>query len=44
VVANIYDRKVLDKKLTALMKNESELNFIIDYITDPENFKRGFFK
>ena len=26
--------------LTALMKNESELDFIIDYVTDPENFKK----
>ena len=44
LVENIYDRKILDKKLTALMKNESELDFIIDYVTDPENFKKGFFK
>ena len=44
LVENIYDRKVLDKKLTALMKNESELDFIIDYVTDPENFKKWFFK
>jgi hypothetical protein len=30
----------LDKKLTSLMKNEEELDFILDYVTDPDNFKR----
>ena len=44
IIANIYDRKILDKKLTSLMKNEEELNFILDYVTDPDNFKRWFFK
>ena len=44
IVANIYDRKILDKKLTSLMKNEEELNFILDYVTDPDNFKKWFFK
>jgi hypothetical protein len=40
VIANIYDRKILDKKLTSLMKNEEELDFILDYATDPDNFKK----
>ena len=44
VIANVYDRKILDKKLTSLMKNEEDLNFILDYVTDPDNFKKWFFK
>ena len=44
IIANIYDRKILDKKLTSLMKNEEDLDFIIDYVTDPDNFKKWFFK
>jgi hypothetical protein len=40
IIANIYDRKILDKKLTSLMKNEEDLDFIIDYVTDPDNFKK----
>jgi hypothetical protein len=34
----------LDKKLTSLMKKEEDLDFILDYVTDPDNFKKGFFK
>lgn len=26
------------------MKNEEELDFILDYVTDPDNFKKWFFK
>ena len=44
IVSNVYDKKLLDKKLTSLMKNEEELDFILDYVTDPDNFKKGFFK
>ena len=44
IVSNIYDKKILDKKLTILMKNEEELDFILDYATDPDNFKKWFFK
>lgn len=44
VISNVFDKKLLDKKLTSLMKNESELDFILDYLTDPDNFKRWFFK
>ena len=44
IVSNIYDKKILDKKLTILMKNEEELDFILDYTTDPDNFKKWFFK
>jgi hypothetical protein len=40
LISNIFDKKILDKKLTALMKNESELDFILDYVTDPDNFKK----
>ena len=40
VISSVYDRKILDKKLTSLMKNGDELNFILDYITDPDNFKK----
>lgn len=40
IIANIYDTKILDKKLTSLMKNEEELDFILDYATDPDNFKK----
>ncbi len=44
LISNIFDKKILDKKLTALMKNEEELDFILDYVTDPDNFKKWFFK
>jgi len=44
IISNIFDKKVLDKKITALMKNERELDFILDYVTDLDNFKRWFFK
>ncbi len=44
LISNIFDKKVLDKKLTLLMKNEEELDFILDYVTDPDNFKKWFFK
>jgi hypothetical protein len=40
LVSNIFDKKTLDKKLTLLMKNEEELDFILDYVTDPDNFKK----
>jgi hypothetical protein len=40
VVENLFDKKVLDKKLMTLMKNEVDLDFILDYVTDPDNFKR----
>ncbi|MBR7036883.1 hypothetical protein IKI14_03280 [bacterium] len=40
VVSSVFDKKVLDKKLIALMKNEGELDFILDYATDPDNFKK----
>ena len=44
LISNVFDKKLLDKKLTSLMKNESELDFILDYVTDPDNFKKWFFK
>ena len=44
LISNIFDKNLLDKKLTALMKNEEELDFILDYVTDPDNFKKWFFK
>ena len=44
LIKNIFDKKILDKRLTSLMKNESELDFILDYVTDPDNFKKWFFK
>ena len=44
IISNIFDKKVLNKKLTSLMKNEWDLDFILDYVTDPDNFKKGFFK
>lgn len=44
IITNIYDKKLLDKKLTSLMKNKQELDFIIDYLTNPENFKKWFLK
>jgi hypothetical protein len=40
LISNIFDKKVLDKKLMALMKNEGELDFILDYVTDPDGFKK----
>ena len=44
LISNIFDKKVLDKKLTLLMKNESELDFILDHVTNIDNFKKWFFK
>ena len=44
LISNIFDKNILDKKLTSLMKNEEELDFILDYVTDPDNFKKWFFK
>ena len=44
VISKIFDKKVLNKKLTTLMKNEDELDFILDYVTDPDNFKKWFFR
>ena len=40
IISNVFDKKVLDKKLITLMKNEEELDFILDYATDPDNFKK----
>ena len=44
LISNIFDKNILDKKLTELMKNEEDLDFILDYVTDPDNFKKWFFK
>ena len=44
IIENVFDKKILDKKLTSLMKNKQELDFILDYVTDPDNFKKWFFK
>ncbi len=44
LISNIFDKKILDNKLMALMKNEEELDFILDYVTNPDNFKKWFFK
>jgi len=44
LISNIFDKSILDKKLTSLMKNEEELDFMLDYVTDPDNFKKWFFK
>jgi hypothetical protein len=40
VIANIYDRKLLDKKLTTITKSKENLDFILDYVTNPDNFKK----
>ena len=44
LISSIFDKKLLEKRLTWIMKNESELDFIIDYVTNPNNFKKWFFK
>ena len=44
LISNLFDKNILDKKLTELMKNEEDLDFILDYATDPDNFKKWFFK
>ena len=44
IISNVFDKKILDKKITALMKNDEELDFILDYATNPDNFKKWFFK
>jgi hypothetical protein len=40
LISNVFDKNILDKKLTELMKNEEDLDFILDYVTDPDNFKK----
>lgn len=44
LVASLYDKNILDKKLSALLKDPKELDFIIDYLTDIQHFKRGYFQ
>jgi hypothetical protein len=44
LISEVYDKKILDKKLASLMKTPAELDFILDYITDPAQFKRGYFE
>ena len=34
------DADKIQKLLTELMKNEEDLDFILDYVTDPDNFKK----
>jgi hypothetical protein len=43
LIKHIYDKNILDKKLASLMKSPAELDFILDYVTDPSNFKKGYF-
>jgi hypothetical protein len=40
LVKTIYDKKILDQKLASLMKNSSELDFVLDYVTNPSIFKK----
>lgn len=44
LISELYDKKILDKKLMSLMKHPEELDFILDYVTDPSNFKNGYFR
>lgn len=44
IIENVFDKKILDKKLTSLMKNKQDLDFILDYVTNPDNFKKWFFR
>jgi hypothetical protein len=44
LIQQIYDKNLLDKKLATLMKSPAELDFILDYLTDPSNFKKGYFQ
>ncbi|MDR2415342.1 MAG: hypothetical protein LBD75_01695 [Candidatus Peribacteria bacterium] len=43
LIQHIYDKSLLDKKLATLIKSPAELDFILDYLTDPSNFKKGYF-
>ena len=43
LIGSIYDKSLLDQKFARLMKNADELDFIIDYVTDPSHFKKGYF-
>jgi len=43
LVSEIYDKGFLDQKLSALMKNPKELDFVLDYVMDPANFKKAYF-
>ncbi len=44
IISNIFDKKLLDKRLMSLVKNKEDLDFILDYVTDLDNFKKWFFK
>ncbi len=44
ILGNVYDRKILDKKLAAIVRDSHELDFIVDYVTNPDNFKKWFLK
>ncbi len=44
LISSIYDKKLLDKKLSLLIKKPETLDFILDYLTNPVNFKKGYFE
>jgi uncharacterized membrane protein YsdA (DUF1294 family) len=44
LIAEVYDKKILDKKLASLMKNIGELDSVLDYLMDPALFKQGYFE
>jgi len=44
LITNIYDKKLLDKKLSLLIKKPETFDFILDYLTNPIPFKKGYFE
>ena len=43
LIDSIYDKSFLDAKLKKLTKDSSELFAVLDYLTDPALFKKGYF-
>lgn len=43
LLPQIFDKNLLNQKLLSLVKNSKELDFIVDYATDIENFKKNYF-
>jgi hypothetical protein len=43
LIESIYDKSFLDTKLKKLLKDSSELFPVLEYLTDPSRFKKGYF-
>lgn len=43
IISKIYDKKILDKYITSLRKDDDELENFLLYLTDYRHFKKNFF-